>query len=208
MHNHDVSNEGIDRRTITKGAAWSLPVLAAAVAAPHAAASVEPPVCPECFTAGIGAAFTAQAVVLNNKGALTITTALNVSTESCADLSLFQPAYTAIMTNATLTMKDGSVHTSTAGLGTGVGTFGAISAFNYNGLFTGVNYPNDALPPYGPNAPARLCVDFTMVVVGLPSLLELRCPVTICWNVTNMVSLGTVILGAGTVNHTGIMAAG
>ncbi|MCO1340226.1 hypothetical protein BJH93_15235 [Kocuria polaris] len=183
-------------------------MLAAAVAAPHASASVEPPVCPECFTAGIGGAFTAQAVVLNNSGVLTITSALNVSTETCADLSLFQPAYTAIMTSATLTMTDGSVHTSTVGLGTGVGSFGAVSAFNYNGVFTGINYPNDAIPPYGPTAPARLCVDFTMVVVGLPSLIEIQCPVTICWNVTGMLSTGTVILGAGTVNHTGVMAAG
>ncbi len=183
-------------------------MLAAAVAAPHAAASVEPPVCPECFTAGIGAAFTAQSIVLGNTGTLTIATVLNVSTETCADLSLFQPAYTAVMTSATLTMTDGSVHTSALGLGTGVGSFGAISAFNYNGVFTGINYPNDAIPPYGPTAPARLCVDFEMIVVGLPSLLELRCPVSICWDVTGMVSLGTVILGAGTVNHTGVMAAG
>ncbi|GAB3667619.1 hypothetical protein GCM10027591_15620 [Zhihengliuella somnathii] len=210
MHDHHTHESGgIDRRTVAKGAAWSLPVLAAAVSAPHAAASVVPPECPACFTAGSGIdAFTAQAVVLSNQGALTFTSVLNVSTESCADLSLFQPAYTAIMTNATLTMTDGSTHTSAVGLGTGVGTFGEISAFNFNGVFTGVSYPNDTFPPYGPTAPARLCVDFEMIVVGLPSLIELTCPVTLCWDVSGMLSTGTVILGAGTVNHTGTFVAG
>ncbi|WP_309081506.1 hypothetical protein [Zhihengliuella sp.] len=204
MHEHNHSPQGIDRRTVAKGAAWSLPVLAAAVSAPLAAASPDP-TCPECFTAGSGAAFSAQAVVLGNTGTVAVTTVLNVSTESCADLSLFQPAYTAIMTAARLTMSDGTTYSSALGLGTGAGTFGAISAFNYTGTFSGIPYANDALPPYGPTAPARLCVDFNMVVVGLPSLLELTCPVTLCWDVTGQLSTGTVIAGAGTVNHTGLM---
>ncbi|MCT2086764.1 hypothetical protein M3D75_11615 [Microbacterium enclense] len=35
----DLARNGVDRRTIIKGAAWTLPVIALAVAAPAAAAS-------------------------------------------------------------------------------------------------------------------------------------------------------------------------
>lgn len=205
MHQHNAKNDGIDRRTVAKGAAWSLPVLAAAVAAPHAAASVVPPECPECFTAGgLDTPFTAQAVVLGNEGAMTLATTLNVSTESCADLSLFQPAYTAVMTGATLTMSDGNVYNTTLGLGTGVGTFGTISAFAFAGEFLGVDMPNGgSLGNYNPR-PTQLCVEFEMIVVGLPSLIEIRCPVTICWDITCL-GTGAVLLGAGTINYTGLM---
>ncbi|GAA3271066.1 hypothetical protein [Paenarthrobacter aurescens] len=202
----------ISRRKVAKGAAWSLPVIAAAVAAPAASASVLPPACPGCFEPGaIPLPFTSQVIVSNKSGTLAIVSALNVDSSGC-DVSLFQPAYTAIMTSATLTMSDGTTYNSTAGLGTGVGTFGSISAFNMNAIFTGINFPVGGSIVSGyPVTPTKLCVNFTMVLVGLPNLLQFQCPVTLCWDIrttaTGIVApIPLLNSGAGTLNFTGFLS--
>ena len=202
----------ITRRKVAKGAAWSLPAIAAAVAAPAAAASVLPPACPGCFEPGaIPLPFTSQVLVSNKSGTLAIVSALNVDSSGC-DVSLFQPAYSAIMTSAILTMSNGSTYNSTAGLGTGVGTFGSISAFNMNAIFSGINFPvGGSLVSGYPVVPTKLCVNFTMVLVGLPSLIQLQCPVKLCWDIrttaTGIVApVPFVNTGAGTLNFTGLMS--
>ncbi len=203
----------MSRRKVAKGVAWSLPVVAAAVAAPAASASsVTPPACPGCFEPGvIPLPFTSQVIVSNKSGTLAIVSALNVDSSGC-DVSLFQPVYTAIMTSATLTMSDGTTYNSTAGLGTGVGTFGSISAFNMNAIFTGLNFPVGGSIVSGyPVVPAKLCVKFTMVLVGLPSLIQVQCPVTLCWDIrttaTGIVApVPFLNSGAGTLNFTGLMS--
>lgn len=199
-------NNEVSRRKVTKGAAWSLPVIAAAIAAPSASASEIPPTCPACFQSGlISLPFTSQVVVVGNRGTLAITSALNVDSSGC-DVSLFQPAYTAIMTKATLTMSNGSTYNSTAGLGTGVGTFGSISAFNMNAIFSNIVLPNGGSVINGyPVVPTKLCVDFTMVLVGLPSLIQIQCPATLCWDIRSTAT-GAVIFGAGTLNFTGLLS--
>lgn len=196
----------ISRRKVSKGVAWSVPVIAAAIAAPSAAASVTPPVCPACFEPGvIPGGFTSQSVVLGGRGTLAITTALNVDSSGC-DVSLFQPVYTAIMTKATLTMSNGATYASTAGLGSGVGTFGSISAFNMNALFTNIAFPNGgSLIANYPVVPKKICVDFTMVLIGLPSLIEIQCPATLCWDITSTAT-GVVAFGAGTLNFSGLLS--
>ncbi|MEE2523987.1 hypothetical protein V1639_04255 [Pseudarthrobacter sp. J75] len=193
----------ISRRRVTQGAAWSLPVIAAAIAAPSATASVIPPTCPDCFAPGaIPLPFTSQVVVAGNTGTLAIVSTVNVNSSGC-DVSLFQPAYTAVMTGATLTMSNGSTYNSSLGLGTGVGSFGSISAFNMNAVFSGINFPNGGSVISGyPVRPTRLCVNFNMILVGLPSLIEIQCPVTLCWNITSTAT-GVVAFGAGTLNFTG-----
>lgn len=201
----------ISRRKVTQGAAWSLPVIAAAIAAPSASASVQPPVCPACFEPGlIPLPFTSQVVVADNTGTMAIVSTLNVDSSGC-DVSLFQPAYTTIATAARLTMSDGTTYTSTVGLGTGVGTFGSISAFNMNAVFSGMNFPNGGSVLAGyPVVPTQFCVDFTMILVGLPSLLEIQCPVTLCWDVAStatgiVADVPLVGAGIGTLNFTGAM---
>ncbi|MEE2567947.1 hypothetical protein V1638_00840 [Pseudarthrobacter sp. J64] len=201
----------ISRRRVTQGAAWSLPVIAAAIAAPSATASVIPPTCPACFTAGaIPLPFTSQVLVAGNTGTLAIVSTVNVNSTGC-DVSLFQPAYTAVMTGATLTMLNTSnnvstTYNSTVGLGTGVGSFGSISAFSMNAVFNNINFPSGGSVNNYPVRPTRLCVNFNMILVGLPSLIQIQCPVTLCWNIASTAT-GVVspafLGGAGTVNYTG-----
>lgn len=195
---------GIDRRTILKGAAWSAPVLAAAVAAPIAAAST--PVCPPCLKAGvIGGALTSQSVVVGNKGSLLFAGAFGLDSRGC-NVNLFQPLYTSIVTSATLTMSDGSTHAGT-GLGTATGTFGQLGALPGSFQFSNITFPSGTyLANSNPVRPTKIQIKATIVLIGIPSLVQIKCPVTLEWNL-NVFGVGVVtpafLGGTGTINFTG-----
>lgn len=190
----------VERRTIIKGAAWSVPIVATALAAPALAGS-SGPVCPTCVKPGVLGAITTQAVVLGGKGALLFAGALGLDSRDC-DLSLFQPLYTSIVTSATLTMSDGSTHVG-AGLGSGTGTFGQLGALPGSFLFSNISFANGVyLANSNPVRPTKITITATMVLIGLPSLITINCPVTLTWNL-DVFGIGTVIFGAGTINYTG-----
>jgi hypothetical protein len=192
---------GPSRRAVTKSAAWATPLIMAAVAAPTASASPVP-ACPNCFKPGSIGVTTMQSLVVGNRGPLAFTTFVNIDATGC-DLSLFSPTYTVLATSATLTMTNGTTYTQAVGLGAGQGTFGQVSAINLSFLFNNIFFPNGAafLGSY-PVMPKKLCVNFTFILEGLPYLVKIECPQTLCWNI-NTVATGGVLFGAGTLNFTG-----
>ncbi|SEJ32664.1 hypothetical protein SAMN04487917_10531 [Arthrobacter sp. yr096] len=193
------------RRQVTKGAAWAAPAIMAAVAAPAASASTLPS-CPTCFSTGSVGAFTSQAIVVGGKGTLAFTSAFNINAMGC-DLSLFAPTYTILTTSATLTMSNGQTYTQTINLGAGQGTLGAISAVWENLIFTGISFPNGGSILSGYSVvPKSICISFVFILEGLPFLLKVECPQTLCWNI-NSTATGVVVGGLGTLNFTGAFSA-
>lgn len=198
----------IDRRTFTRGAATALPVITLATAAPAYAASL-PPTCPTCLTA-TGGLFTEQITALggSSTSATAGTFAFNLSSSSC-DVSLFQPAYTVLGTQTTVTYNNGQTQNFASAI-TGVGTFGAASGFTstFTAPSNSISMPNDAISPYTPRYPTSVTVKFTAVFVGLPSLISISCPYTVTFPLSITSGTGTVALGGGTVNYSGTAGAG
>ncbi|MDR6868023.1 hypothetical protein J2Y69_002631 [Microbacterium resistens] len=201
----------ISRRSVVKTAAWSLPVVAAAAAAPMASAST--PACPTCIKAGlpiiggvIGGVWTLQAGVLGNRGIIAMPNLFGLDATACGISwqNIFQPAFTFVVTSATLTMSDGNSYTSSVGLGVGAGNISTVGAFPSAFVFNNVYLPNGGsiagIPPY-PVVPETLTVTVTTTLqygIGL----SIECPVTLTWNL-NGLATGLVLFGAGTVNFTG-----
>ncbi|MDR6868380.1 hypothetical protein J2Y69_002996 [Microbacterium resistens] len=207
----DAQPTGVSRRSIMKTAAWAVPVVAAATAAPMASAST--PLCPTCIKAGlpiiggaIAGAWTSQAIVAGNRGAIAMPNVFGLDGTSCGiDFqNIFQPAFTFVVTQATLTMSDGNSYNSSVGLGVGAGNISTVGAFPAAFLFTNVLLPNGGsiggIPPY-PVVPQTLTVTVTTTLqygVGL----SLECPMTLSWNL-HALATGAVVFGAGTVNFSG-----
>lgn len=206
------------RRSVLKGAAWSLPVVAAAVATPVAAATT--PSCPDCFlpatTLGIGLApFTAQGVRLPfsgvNSGVVEVVLAAAIDATSC--VGLFNPAYVIAGLNATLTTTDniGVERTYNAVLAptVGAGTFGSISALAGAFTFTNVYMPNQvvSIGSY-PVRPTKISITPLITLqaqIGIPPVyIPVDCEPLLEWTLDAPFPVGTVIpaLG-GTINWTG-----
>ncbi|BDZ57617.1 hypothetical protein FB554_0927 [Barrientosiimonas humi] len=192
------------RRTLAKGAAWAVPAVALGAMAPVMAASA-PPQCPTCLVAGAGGAFTAQGAAALGLASVSGTAVFNIDSTACR-LDLFEPAYAVLGVGGTVSWSDGRTTSLTVATLVGAGTFGRISAVN--ATFTTVSRP---IPNGTPPAlrPTRVCFDFTAIFVALiPPGLELECPYTICYDVTNVTTTGAVALGSGTVNWTGTLGRG
>ena len=206
-------SDGPTRRTLVKSAAWSVPVIAASVAVPVAAATGTPD-CPSCIKAGIplvgglgSGAWTSQAVVAGNRAAIALGGAFGLDATACGITweNVFQPAFTFIITQATLTMSDGNTYNSSLGLGGGAGNTSTVGAFASGFLFTNVFLPNGgAVLGIGsyPVVPSTLTVHVTTTLqYGLG--LSIECPMTLVWNL-NALATGGVAFGIGTVNFSGI----
>lgn len=207
----DTRQRIMHRRTIVKGAAWSIPIVAAAAATPLAAASV--PACPTCIKAGlplvggiVSGAWTSQAVVLGNKGTIAFPSIFGLDATQCGIswTNFFQPVFTYVVTQAILTMSDGKTYNSLAGLGAGAGNISTVGAMPGAFVFTNVSLPNGGsvagIPPY-PVVPKTLTVTVqTTLQYGVG--LSLQCPMTLVWDLHGLAT-GLVFLGAGTINFTG-----
>ncbi|MBK6886192.1 MAG: hypothetical protein IPH03_06790 [Tetrasphaera sp.] len=192
----------VSRRTLAKGAAWAAPTISLGAAAPMFAASTPPPACPSCLKAGqnaTGGALTMQGITVLGLSNVTGTAAFNLDSSSCP-VGIFQPAYTILGTGGNITWSDGQV-TSFLSAQTGAGTLGSISAFATAFTTFGVTMPNDALPPYV-KRPTKICLDFTAIFIPILPIPQIECTYTLCWDMSTGTSLGTVILGNGTVNWT------
>lgn len=202
----------VNRRSLAKGAAWTVPAITAAIAAPASAATT--PACPTCLRPTVGA-FTLNTTVLG--GNTTIATTIpvfpiNIDSSAC-NLSLFQPAYTVVpLTTATLTWSNGATQTY-SGVTAGAGTFGAISAFNVGPLIqtSSTPIPNGTgfLGAYQgtQKRPTRICFNMSFVFIGLPSIISITCRYQICFNLSTTPA-GVVTLGAGNVTFAGTASGG
>ena len=194
-------SEGISRRSVAKGIAWTAPAIALAVATPLAAASDNGPGC-GCLSTGSLGAFTAQALTVLNLGTVTGSIVFNLDSSAC-NTGFFKPAYTIVGVGGTISFSDGSTSPYTIGATTGVGTIGQISAFTSTFSVLGqINMPNDIFPPYGPKIPTKLCMTFTAIFIPILPIPQVECTYSLCFDITNPSSLGSVIAGTGTVNWT------
>jgi hypothetical protein len=197
----------IDRRTFARAAMWTLPVVSLATASPAFAAS-QTPSCPTCLTAS-GGLFTEQMIALagSSTPATAGTLAFNLNSSTCGT-SFFQPAYTILGTQTTVTYNNGQTQNFVSAI-TGAGTFGAVSAFNstFTAPSSSVSMPNDTISPYTPRFPTSITVKFTAVFVGLNGI-SISCPYTASFALTATSGTGTVILGAGTVNYSSTASGG
>lgn len=222
--NVETTNTGIDRRSVVKGAAWSVPLIATAVGAPMASASPTGPECSECFAGtglalfGLGAgAFTGQAIRVGGPavpGTIVFTGAFGVDATGC--IGLLQ-SFTGVALSASLVLSDGQVLSpgninglaAVTGLATDIVSPG-LNAF----VFTGASLPNDIVGlNYNPR-PVQLSITYQFLIVGLPGLIQITCEQTITWNLNTLTSIGTMLPpvfgvgGGGTVNYTGLVTGG
>ncbi|NNG39641.1 hypothetical protein HJ588_10200 [Flexivirga sp. ID2601S] len=166
----------IGRRTIAKGAAWSVPVVALGAGAAQAAAS--PPVCPTNCAQPVVSAATLSTGLGNpatgsNRAALSLTAgAFYANFLACDGGGLFQASIFTV-TSATLTMSDGSTYTTTSGLPVGVAAASQSALATVGLSFQNVFFPNGNLlsgvlnPPV---RPSRICFTYTVVLNVLGSV--------------------------------------
>lgn len=197
----------LSRRSIAQGAAWSIPAVTVAAAAPASASSPPPPTCPTCLSAGDIGAFTAQAIVVNNKGLLAGNLTANIDARAC-DLKLFKPAYALIGSGSTLTMSDGSTYNSNLSGTAGAGTLGRLSALNASFSFSGVSFPDGTYLLSGsPVHPTQICVKFRAIFIRILGADEFSCEYNLCYKVDLGAASGLVgrITHDGTINYTGTL---
>jgi len=199
----------IDRRTVVKGAAWSVPAIAAAVAMPLASASGTPE-CPGCMKAGVGA-FTLAGVAASSRATLAFAAPVILDATNCGTLIGnifdFKPAFTYIVTSATLAMSDGATYNSLIGLAPGAGVLGAVGAMAAAFSFTNVRVdPSNTRTGLPRTKPVSLTVQINVTFKwGLG--VELLCPVTLVYDLSSAVNVSLLALGAGAISYTGFTAA-
>ncbi|MFD6700743.1 MULTISPECIES: hypothetical protein [unclassified Microbacterium] len=213
----------VGRRTVLKGAAWSVPVVAAAAAMPLAAASNNPQ-CPTCLKAGVLSvvgipllgAWTSQAIVVGNKASILVVPAVGIDTSTCVSTG-FINAFAFTMNSAVLTMGDSNpandvTYTQILTGLAGVGTLGLVSAFTAIPAFLNVVMPNGGsiAGAYKP-APKKLqiCADVFLKVDigGGVGGQTVTCSLCFEWDLAGVgtgVVLGGLAGGTGTINFTGI----
>lgn len=223
----EMKKAGLDRRSVIKGAAWSVPVVAAAVASPVALAATSggevPDTCAGCFKPGnivagsLGGGVIAS-VVAGNKGALAMvnTVGINSNGGDCKFNILTGVAYAAVITQSKLTWRNNKTNTVTTrssfitgGASTGVvGTSLGVSALA--STFTNLDFPAGLYAGSNPPAePTRICfeVNFTIQAgaIPIPNATDISCTEDLCWDMS-MQALGVVgaITGTGTVEYIGL----
>jgi hypothetical protein len=199
--------EQLDRRTLAKAGITSLPIIALADVAPAFAASGEP-TCPTCLGANAGA-FTEEIIVAGGRSTFATLGTLAFSLDSSAcNISLFQPVYTILGNDVTVTYNTGANQTFGSAAITGSGTFGAISSFtaSFSLPTTSIAMPDDAFLPYTPVYPTSITIKFTPIFIGITGI-SVSCPYTASFSLTTA-NTGSVVLGTGSVNYTGIASGG
>lgn len=198
----------IDRRTIVKGAAWSVPAIAAATAMPLAAAATEvtPPPCPSCLKPGIGA-FELGGAAVGSKALLAFVAPVILDATDCGsilgNIFDFKPAFTYIVTKATLTMSDGANYDSTIGLAPGAGVLGAVGTMPAAFAFSNVEVDSNAFRTGLPrNRPTSLTITInTTLKWGLGA--EIICPNTLVYDLRSAINVSLLAAGVGVITYTG-----
>lgn len=190
----------VDRRTIAKGAAWSLPVIATAAAAPAASASTNP-TCPQCGVPILNVV-TATATVKKNVGSLVIPVGAFVA--NMAGCTGLINASVLTVNSATLTMKYSNnstkTYTTTSGLAIGASATVATALATAALSFSGVDFPNSSLTNLVPVRPSSVSFDVIILLEILGK--QLQCPQTITFNFDLGVPLYSVVgSGSGSASY-------
>lgn len=194
----------IDRRTIAKGAAWTLPVVATAAAAPAASASTTP-TCTQCATPTLNVATASASRIRGHAGDLTIPAGAFVA--NLAGCTGLFNASVLTANSATLTMRhaDGSTksYTTTSGLSVGVSATIATALVGAALTFPGVEFPSGTLVTPGARP---VSVSFDVVILLRILGQELQCPQTITFNFSLSVGGYSVNGGAGNGSASWLLA--
>lgn len=167
----------ITRRTVAKGAAWTLPVVSLAAAAPaHAASPPVPPDCSTCFSAGYAVlgqlATTWELGSVAGGVAFTLTAGLK---NTCSNVAF---AFVGL-TGATMTFREGGSATVPLSPNAGAGVLGqTLTAF----VGTGTLLPSGS---YFGKTIDTVCfpIQITVTIGGKQS----TCPkTTLCWKLNNL----------------------
>ena len=230
MSHATAAPKGVSRRAVVKGAAWSVPVLAATVATPLTSASAVA-ACPACFRPAVFAGGTWTSPnnpVAGNKGGVAITgsapgrSPFGFDTSACANLG-FQPSFSYTIDSAELTMvrANGAPDTYVvAGQGVPampappyVATLGSSVEFpTPPGSSVAFNWPNVAYPSGAysatppPVRPSALKVQITTILTPLGGGQPITCTSTLSWVLSNGPASGTVVFGTGQISFAGSAA--
>ena len=208
----ETERTGVQRRQVLKGAAWATPVIAASATVPFAsAASPEPePECPGCLKPGVGV-FELAGVAASSRATLAMAAPVILDATDCGSLVGnfldFKPAFTFVVTKATLTMSNGDTYDSRAGLAPGAGSLGTIGGlagvFVFSDVRVDENNNRIGLPRLRPES---LTVTInTTYKWGLGA--ELLCPNTLVYDLSSAVNISLLALGAGPLTYTGVTSA-
>lgn len=203
----DITTAGPSRRSIAKGAAWAVPAVSVAAAAPSLAASTDE--CTDCAAPILGAAVTAIRNT-NLTGTIrraTIAAGVTFSLTGCTGLV---SAGVVTLESATLTISRErgapTTHTANVDLGLGVAAAGIVVLPNAI-VFEGVEMPNGLYAGVSglgatPAWPSQLCLNirYFRLVGGVPT----ECSTQVCYTP----SLAEATLGTipGTVTFATVWA--
>lgn len=179
----DITTTGPSRRSIAKGAAWAVPAVSVAAAAPSLAASPPEEECDDCVVPVLTVAATSF-IRLTNPGRVTVAGGLTFSLNGCTGLV---SAGLARITQARLTVSrrngDSSTHVSNLDLGIGIGAGGLVVIPNVL-TFNQVNIPSGFYLGGGsignrPSWPSQLC--FTVRYTRLIGGQQTECSQDVCF---------------------------
>lgn len=191
----DITTTGPSRRQIAKGAAWAVPAVSVAAAAPSIAAS---PTCTNCAVPVLGAASTTVRntnVVYARRA--TVATGLTFSLTGCTGLF---SAGIVTLESATLTIAHqgggSTTHTTNANLSLGAAAAGLV-ALPSALVFEGVTLPGGIYAGVGsigltPAWPSQLClkIRYFRLIGGQPT----ECSTEICYRAVRLTEavVGTI----------------
>lgn len=192
------AEKAVTRRTVAKGAAWSVPVIALASSAAAATASGS-----ACPSVGCATELTSQVTLGTvgigpdaflpgtNNATLSIYEgffAADLLTTSCRDDGLLRPSLVSV-SSVTLTMSDNATYPGT-GLRAGVTAASITSLATVGTSFAGVHFPNgwvSATFADIPVWPVGVCIAYDLIldVVGSgTSPTTVTCPGRICFGIS------------------------
>ena len=179
----------VRRRTVLKGAAWSVPAVVAAVAVSQAAASVDC-ACFRASTLGQGVNFSTSEIA-GGTGNVLYNAGVGIDARSCQHVS---QTYQVTISDPTLTMSDGSSYAGQIVTG---GTTNNSFAFDHgavpaNMLFAGVSFPDGDYSSFGGSVPVK--------PQGLSVIARFEWDGTVCTKVLNYaISTGAAGFSSGQV---------
>ncbi|EKA62393.1 hypothetical protein B277_02341 [Janibacter hoylei PVAS-1] len=218
----DITTTGPSRRSIAKGAAWAVPSVAVAAAAPSLAASTEPPCAPQTCAYPLVSALQVIATrnANNTSSSISFTGAITAAITPCTGLLSLgvatlrrvevtwqsraaRPPYTGSGISATTTTTSSNYN-----LALGVNAAGAliiptlsISVPNVRNIQSGVYA--DVVVGSLPSRPTRLCfdIDYTRIIGG--GLPPQECQARVCIDTAVLVAVGVISnIGGGVATFT------
>ena len=213
----DITTTGPSRRSIAKGAAWAVPAVTVAAAAPSLAASTEPPCAPQtCATPVLSAVQLIATRSARDTSTLTFAGAITAAIGGCTGtLSLGLATLTEVevtwVSNSALGSSIPETTTTTTiypNLTLGVNALGALIVPTVglaipgvsnvqNGLYTGI--ANAGLLP---SRPTKLCfkISYTRILGG--GLPDQQCQARVCIDTAVVLAVGGVSPNGGAVTFT------